>query len=107
VVGMLSIMDLMANEFSRLTDGLLSDERKPLSLSQQHPLDIALLHPLLALLFELWSPSRQRRSFINNIANTPEHALLIRLLVDVVVGTDDVEFVVFHLGVHVIRDLRC
>ena len=67
--------------------------------------NIQLPHPPLRLFFELWSPPSQRRSFVHNVSHAPQHALLIRLLADIVVRTNDVEFVLLHLLHHEVCDL--
>lgn len=62
-------------------------------------------HPLLSLLLELGSPPGKRGPLIDNIADAPQHALLVCFLADVVVRADDVEFAVGHFFVHVVCDL--
>lgn len=68
--------------------------------------NLLLRHPLLRLLLILRPPPRQRRPTIHDIADAPQHSLLIQLLRDIVVRTQDVELVVAHLLVQEFRDLR-
>jgi hypothetical protein len=67
--------------------------------------DLLLAHPIFRLLLPLISPSCKRRSFIHNIAHRPQHALLVCLFCDIVIGTDNVEFAIRHFLEHVIRNL--
>jgi hypothetical protein len=69
-------------------------------------LDLLLRHPLFRLLLILRPPPRQRRSTIHDIANSPQHPLLVQLFRDIIVRTQNVEFPVRHLLVHEVRDLR-
>jgi hypothetical protein len=72
---------------------------------QFHQLNLLLPHPLLRLRLPLLPPPRQRRPPIHHISHRPQHTLLIRLLADVVIWTDDVELALPNFLVHVFCDL--
>lgn len=71
-------------------------------------LEIHLSHGFFSFLLPLATPSRQRRPSLNNITCSPSHTLLVLLLCNIVVGADDVEFVLPHLLIEIICHLfRC
>lgn len=64
-----------------------------------------LVHPLLRLVLPVVPPSRQRRPALDQIAHTPQHALLVRGLGDVVIRTEDIELPLSHPGFQIFNDL--
>lgn len=79
----------------------------PSNLEANHfvHLNFLLGHPLLSLFLKFRSPSCQWWPSIDNIANTPQHPLLVSLLADIVVRTDNVELILLHLLHHKVCDL--
>ena len=75
-------------------------------------LHFLLRHPFLRLFLVLIAPTGEWRSFIDNIAYCPEHALLVSFFGDVVIWADDVELIIcnllFHVGSHLLgRPCAC
>ena len=75
-------------------------------------LHFLLRHPFFGLFLVLIAPTGKWRSFIDNIAYCPEHALLVSFLGDVVIWADDVELIIcnllFHVGSHLLgRPCAC
>lgn len=71
----------------------------------RHYLDLSLGHGLFCFLLPLIAPSGQGGATLNDIANSPQHALLVCLFGDIVIRADNIKFVLFHLLVEEVGHL--
>lgn len=69
-------------------------------------LHVLLRHPLLRLGLVLVPPPAERRPLVHDVADAPQHALLVLVFCDVVVRAYHVELAVGHLLVEVVCYLR-